>query len=117
MRVGYAFTSTQRGSDADLCADSQSSGRVAWGEGEATIKSALRDNDLNDWTPRTPTLLYNGTNDALVTYERNAAATYERFKSNGSNVVTLLLDDECAGHNPCGIVFLQEALSWFETFH
>jgi hypothetical protein len=86
------------------------------GSGESQLKAALQDSTIDAWVTSTPTLLFSGTQDVLVSQEINAATTYQSFQSNGSVGLRLTLDESCGGHNPCGTVFLTEALEWFADY-
>ncbi len=56
---------------------------------DATFETALSDNDLHDWKPRTPTQLYHGTADSTVFYF-NSQNTYDAMQKRGATNVTLV---------------------------
>ncbi|TXK46452.1 alpha/beta fold hydrolase [Pontibacter qinzhouensis] len=51
--------------------------------GEQTLKKALQDNSLTNWTPQSPTRLYHGTADDIVPFQ-NSQTTFDGFKANGA---------------------------------
>jgi pimeloyl-ACP methyl ester carboxylesterase len=82
--------------------------------GDSAIKATFKINSVNNWTPKTPTRLYQGTIDSIVPLQI-AQETYQTFISNGSDtsIVKLVLD-QGVGHDY--IPAYLKILPWFKSF-
>jgi Secretory lipase len=57
---------------------------------DKTFLDAIADNNVHDWSPKTPTRLYHGTADNLV-FSFNSQNTYDAMKKRGATNVNLFL--------------------------
>ena len=87
------------------------------------LRIALQENDVYDWTPRSPVRLYHCTGDEQVPVE-NSLLAYESFRSRHVDV-NLIHPDETLfdpdalggnGHVECAVPSLNDALAWFNQF-
>ena len=76
------------------------------------FRQKLRENDLYDWAPESPTQLIHSYGDELVPYE-NAEIAYEYFINNGANNVELSLVD-FGSHQDAAPNILIGVFYWFE---
>tara|TARA_B100002052_G_scaffold213663_1_gene195621 strand:+ start:30698 stop:32038 length:1341 start_codon:yes stop_codon:yes gene_type:complete len=77
------------------------------------LRVRLRENDLYDWAPQSPTQLIHSYSDELIPYQ-NSEIAYEYFVNNGSPDVELLLV-EFGGHQEAAPIILMGAFYWFQT--
>ena len=77
------------------------------------LRVRLRENDLYDWAPQSPTQLIHSYSDELIPYQ-NSEIAYEHFVNNGSPDIELLLV-EFGGHQEAAPIILMGAFYWFET--
>ena len=77
------------------------------------LRVKLRENDLYDWAPQSPTRLIHSYGDELVPYQ-NSEIAYEYFVNNGASDVELSLV-EFGGHQDAAPQILLGAFYWFET--
>ena len=77
------------------------------------LRVKLRENDLYDWSPYSPTRLIHSYGDELVPYQ-NSEIAFQHFVENGANDVELLLV-EFGGHQDAAPQILMGAFYWFET--
>ena len=76
------------------------------------LKEALRENDLYDWAPQSPTRLIHSYQDELVPYQ-NAEVAYENFLNNGASETELLLVN-FGSHQDAAPSILMGVFYWFE---
>ena len=76
------------------------------------LRQRLRENDLYDWAPSSPTRLIHSYDDELVPYQ-NSEIAYEYFVNNGASDVELLLV-QFGGHQDAAPQILLGGYSWFE---
>jgi len=74
---------------------------------------ALRDNDVYDWSPISPTRLYHCVNDDLVPYQNTVVAA-DRFRANGSTSVEVVSLD-FGGHRDCAAPAILLGKIWFDS--
>ncbi len=79
------------------------------------MRTALRDNDVYDWTPVAPVHLYYCTGDTTVP-PQNAEIAYAAFEDRGADV-TLIEPEVAAGgdHIDCFVPSVAGAQAWFEA--
>jgi pimeloyl-ACP methyl ester carboxylesterase len=77
------------------------------------FRIALRDNDLTNWTPEVPLMMFYCTADELVNYE-NAINAQEIFNSNGCTSSTLYQPSPSASHTSCAEPCFIFARIWFD---
>ena len=79
------------------------------------VRLALRDNDVNDWTPRRPMRMFHCEGDEIVPYEISVQ-TWQAFRDRGAQV-DLLTPDNHPGlsfnHDDCAQPALLGAREWF----
>jgi dipeptidyl aminopeptidase/acylaminoacyl peptidase len=80
--------------------------------GETELKHAIARNSVGGWKTQIPIRLFHGTKDEIIPYP-NSEVTLERFKSFGSNDVTLKLIPG-GTHGSAFIPMLEEIVPWFE---
>ncbi|MGA0559641.1 alpha/beta hydrolase family protein [Larkinella sp. VNQ87] len=93
LKEPYATQATQNGKDitisvsiSDIFTDSF---KKAVNDGTDTgFLNAVKDNDVHDWKPKTPTYLYHGTADNLVFYF-NTQDAYDAMQKRGATNVVL----------------------------
>ncbi len=56
---------------------------------DKTFLAAIQDNDVHDWKPRTPTRLYHGTADEIVSF-LNSQNAYDAMQKRGATKVQLM---------------------------
>jgi Secretory lipase len=78
------------------------------------MRVALRDNDLYDWAPETPTRLYHCTADDTVPFA-NSQLAFDTFTANGSSSVKLM-PLSFGGHVDCAAPALILGKFWFDSF-
>ncbi|MBL0096077.1 MAG: T9SS type A sorting domain-containing protein [Bacteroidetes bacterium] len=78
------------------------------------VRQALRDNDLTDWTPVSPTKMMYCTADEQVVYQ-NSIVAYNKFIQNGSTSVQLVNSGALLGHSMCAGVSFINGKAWFDT--
>ncbi len=80
------------------------------------LRRVLRDNDVLDWAPRTPTRLFHCAGDTTVPLE-NAHAAIESFVVAGADPEQVqLVDPNPAGdHISCVGPSINEVITWFES--
>ena len=78
------------------------------------LRVALRENDLYDWGPRTPTRLYHCRDDDLVPFE-NTEVALAGFKARGAGNVEVE-ELNFGGHRTCAAPALLLGKLWFDTF-
>ena len=76
------------------------------------LRQKLRENDLYDWTPQSPTRLIHSYGDELVPYQ-NSEIAYEYFINNGATDVELSLV-EFGTHQDAAPSILLGAFYWFQ---
>ena len=76
------------------------------------LRERLRENDLYDWAPQSPTRIIHSYGDELVPYE-NSEIAFDYFVQNGSPDVELLLV-EFGSHQDAAPQILMGAFFWFE---
>ncbi|MFT5142634.1 MAG: hypothetical protein ACI80V_001661 [Rhodothermales bacterium] len=77
------------------------------------LRVALRDNDLFNWSPQTPTRLYHCLEDDLIPFG-NSQVTYDAFLANGAPDVTLVAL-EFGGHGDCAAPAMLLSKLWFDS--
>jgi len=77
---------------------------------EKQLKDALEKNSFNNWTPKTQTRLFHGSDDKAV-YPATTTVTYDRFKKAGAPVTY----DPILGktHQGAYLPMIEETLRWF----
>lgn len=93
LKEPYATQVTQNGVNTDIRVSISDaftdSFKKAINDGTDTgFLNAVKDNDVYDWKPKTPTQLYHGTADNLVFYF-NSEDAYNAMKARGATNVTL----------------------------
>ena len=78
------------------------------------FRERLRENDLYDWSPQSPTQLIHSYQDELVPYQ-NSEVAYNSFINNGSDNVELSLLNVGA-HQEAAPTILVGVYYWFEEF-
>lgn len=78
------------------------------------LRVALRENDLYDWAPRTPTRLYHCREDDLVPFE-NTTVAEAAYKARGATDVEVV-ELNFGGHRACAAPALLLGKLWFDTF-
>ena len=76
------------------------------------FRQRLRENDLYDWAPQSPTIIIHSYGDELVPYQ-NAEVAYEYFINNGASDVSLSLVN-FGGHQEAAPNILIGGYYWFE---
>lgn len=79
------------------------------------FRRALRDNDLIDWTPKTPMLMCACTGDKHVSSD-NAMVAYYSFVNRGSTSVRPPKITQGFDHGSCVLPSLLDARDFFQTF-
>lgn len=87
------------------------------GTGEATVKSFVAENNVYNWKPGVPTILFHGENDDVVPYA-NATTALQTMQANGATAVSIHNCD--AGtlpttHSNCGGPYLVDMMTTFST--
>ncbi|MFT4606073.1 MAG: pimeloyl-ACP methyl ester carboxylesterase [Rhodothermales bacterium] len=77
------------------------------------LRQALRENDLYDWRPTTPTRLYHCVDDDLIPFE-NSVVAFNQFQANGAPDVGLEPLD-FGGHADCAAPALLLSKLWFDS--
>ncbi|MCX7736983.1 MAG: lipase family protein [Candidatus Kapabacteria bacterium] len=84
--------------------------------GEEEIKSILKKNSVDDWSPKNPIFLFHSTGDEIVPYSISEK-TYEKFKQNGSNSIRLeLLKNNQISHEDAFILWGASTINFFKEF-
>ena len=78
------------------------------------LRIRLRENDLYDWTPQSPTNLIHSYQDELVPYQ-NSEIAYQKFIDNGASNTELTLVDY-GYHQEAAPNILIGSYFWFEQF-
>ncbi len=78
------------------------------------LRAALQDNDLYDWTPKTPTRIYHCTTDDTIPFS-NSQLAFDTFVSNGSTSVELV-PLAFGSHVECAAPALILGKFWFDSF-
>ena len=78
------------------------------------FRERLRQNDLIDWTPQSPTMLIHSYQDELIPYQ-NAEVAHDYFVSNGATNVEISLGN-FGTHQDAAPNILMGAFFWFEQF-
>lgn len=78
------------------------------------VRQALRENDLTDWTPVSPTKIMYCTADEQVVYQ-NSIVAYNKFIQNGSTSVQLINSGATLSHLLCANVSFVNGKAWFDT--
>ncbi len=78
------------------------------------FRIALRDNDLTEWKPTVPIIMYYCTADELVNYQ-NSINAQNAFIVNGSTSTSLYLPSASSNHNDCAEPCFIFARSWFDS--
>jgi hypothetical protein len=78
------------------------------------LRLALRDNDLDRWTPKAPTRLYHCGGDQDVIFA-NSVVAYNSFQSRGATHVELIDPVPAGDHSDCVFPSLELAMAWFES--
>ncbi len=79
------------------------------------LRIALRDNDVYDWAPSMPTVLYYCPMDSSVTY-LNSIVARDTMIANGATDVTAVLASPTDGHTACAFTSLFAAKGFFDTY-
>ncbi len=87
------------------------------GGGEAVLKAAIAENNLYNWKPTAPTILFHGTGDDIVPYA-NTTTAFQVMTANGAANVTIHTCN--AGQLPtthanCGIPYLVDMMNTFSA--
>jgi hypothetical protein len=77
------------------------------------VRQALRENDLTDWTPVSPTKIMYCTADEQVVYQ-NSIVAYNKFIQNGSTSV-ILINAGPFTHANCATNTFINGKAWFDT--
>ncbi|MFT2007261.1 alpha/beta hydrolase family protein [Pontibacter sp. 13R65] len=80
--------------------------------GEQTLKRALQDNSLTNWTPQSPTRLYHGTADDIVPFQ-NSKDTFYGFKARGAKQVEFF-PIKGGTHGTAFIPMLESIIPWIQ---
>ncbi len=78
------------------------------------FRQLLRENDLTNWTPVSPTKIMYCTADEQVVYQ-NALVAYSKFVQNGSTSVQLVNSGANLGHSMCASISFINGKAWFDT--
>ena len=78
------------------------------------FRTALRDNDLFAWTPRSPMRLYHCQGDTDVVIA-NSQMAWASFQSRGATQVLLLDPEPLASHSDCVLPSLLQVKAWFDS--
>ncbi len=78
------------------------------------LGTALRENDVYRWVPRSPMRLYHCTGDKSVPYG-NSETAYNYFSENGSTSVELV-PLAFGDHGDCILPAVAQAKTWFDSF-
>lgn len=78
------------------------------------FRQILRENDLTDWAPVSPTKLMYCTADEQVVY-LNSIIAYNQFIANGSTAVRLVNSGALLNHVMCANVSFINGKAWFDT--
>lgn len=81
--------------------------------GETTLKTYLRFNDIYNWAPRTPTRFFHGQEDAVVPYANAATAVASMSAAGAANVGLVDCVAIPRGHEECVLSYLIEVSDWF----
>jgi len=79
------------------------------------LRLRLQENDVYDWTPRTPLRLYHCAGDKHVP-PANTRLAYERFRERGAESVEIVDPFPFADHAFCAAPALLLAKAWFDSF-
>lgn len=79
------------------------------------FNTALKENDLLDWKPESPTRIYYCKSDKIVLYE-NSVVAFKKMKENGSKKVKLCNAAKKFGHVECAIFTSIYTKMWFDSF-
>ena len=79
------------------------------------FNAALKENDLLDWAPKSPTQICYCNADKIVLHE-NSFVAYKKMKENGSNSVKLRRAAKKFGHVNCAIFTSIYTKMWFDSF-
>jgi len=80
---------------------------------DTALMNAVKDNDIFDWKPKTPTLLLHGNADTYVPYF-NTQTAYDAMIKRGATNVKLISVDK-GTHSTSIQRFLQDTISFFAT--
>ena len=78
------------------------------------FRVALRDNDLTNWTPTVPIIMYYCGGDELVNYQ-NSIIAQEKFIANGSSSTSVYQPSPTATHGACAEPCFIFANIWFNS--
>jgi pimeloyl-ACP methyl ester carboxylesterase len=78
------------------------------------FRVALRQNDVYNFTPVTPTRLFYCSADEIVPYQ-NSLTAYNKFLQNGSTSVSILNVSNTLNHNDCAQVSLLIGKVWLDS--
>ncbi|HMX04291.1 MAG TPA: lipase family protein [Chitinophagales bacterium] len=78
------------------------------------FRVALRENDLTDWTPQIPMIMYYCGGDELVNYQ-NSIIAQDAFVANGSTTTSLYQPSATASHTDCAEPCFIFANIWFSS--
>jgi hypothetical protein len=79
------------------------------------LRRALRENDVYDWTPRTPMRLFHCGADQDVIFA-NSQLAFDTFRERGATQVELINPSPTLGHGDCAIFALLGGKVFFDTF-
>ena len=87
------------------------------GSGEAALKARLAENDIYDWRPTAPTVLFHGPQDDVVPYA-NTTTAYTTMQTRGSTSVARV---DCTGvsptnHTNCAAPFVSTVKSTLASY-
>ncbi|WP_347157228.1 lipase family protein [Pontibacter chitinilyticus] len=81
---------------------------------EQQLKKALAENSLLNWAPQSPTRLYHGDADEIISFQ-NSKHTYQRFSEQGAtqlNFITIPGGTHESSYTP----MMQSVVPWFKLF-
>lgn len=74
--------------------------------------NSVSDNDIFNWSPKSPITLYYATNDNLV-FPLNSETAYENLLANGTNINRVVYEGE--DHFSAGILYVNDVFQLFES--
>jgi len=84
---------------------------------EEAVLNVFKKNDLYDWKPKVPTMLYHGRDDDWVKFSHSQKA-YDTMQANGANKVQLVecvtSDKLVTDHANCFVPYLFKSYEFFK---